>query len=76
MTSLCSGVTRLKAWVRPIDPIAVGIGQAVQLAAIQAAVAGTEDAQLAADGFGRQPLIAGEHQRAQARGRAGARWSP
>lgn len=47
--------------------IAHGIGHAVELTAVHAPIGRTEHAQLASNGLRRQPLIAGEHQRAQPR---------
>ena len=65
MISLCSGVTRLKAWVRPMRSIAIGSGQRVQLSPVQAAIGGAEQTELAADALGCQPLIASQHHRPQ-----------
>ena len=45
---------------------AVGGGKSVQLAPVETAVACTKDTQLAADRFGRQPLVASQHHRSQA----------
>ena len=48
--------------------IPFGTGQRIELAAVQAVISGTEDAELTPHRFGREPLIAGQHQRAEARG--------